>query len=122
MRLFVATRAGAEAGDYSHTIEGEMVRLPITCDDPDCDCTQAMTGLASGMSTTTFTVKDFDLDRRMYRQLLWDTLLRDGWVDEGNTEDARWVDRLVELHLQLAARFDPGALLRLSGDELYERS
>src|SRR5690606_4000031 len=37
MKVFVATRAGAEPGDFSQTIEGELVRLPITCDDPTCD-------------------------------------------------------------------------------------
>jgi hypothetical protein len=121
MRVFVATRAGAEAGDYSHTVERELVRLPITCDDPGCGCTTAMTGLGSGLSTTTFTVREFDIDRAMYHELLWGTLLRDGWVDEGNTEDEEWVERLVGLHLDLAAKFTPDIPLRLAGDQLYER-
>lgn len=120
MRLFVATRAGAEVDDYSYTIEGEMVRLPITCDDPECDCGQAMTGLASGMSTTTFTVGELDLDIQMYKDLLWDTLERDGWVND-DPQDHEWVDRLVDLHTSLASRFQPGVPLRLSGDRLFER-
>lgn len=120
MRLFVATRAGAEHGDFSYTIEGEMVRLPITCDDPGCDCGQAMTGLATGMSTTTFTVGDLDLDTDMFRQILWDCLERDGWVED-EPEDHTWVDRLVELHSSLASRFEPGVPLRLAGDRLLER-
>lgn len=121
MKVFVATRAGAEPGDFSQTIEGELVRLPITCDDPTCDCGKAMTGLGSGLSTTTFTVRDIDIDRSMYRQLLWDTLLRDGWVDEDKDEDHDWVDRLVDLHLDLAEKFTPEVPLRLTGDRLYER-
>lgn len=121
MRVFVATRGGAEAGDYSHTVEGELVRLPITCDDPGCGCTASMTGLGSGLSTTTFTVRDLPLDRDTYHDLLWGTLLRDGWIEEGNTEDEEWVERLVGLHLDLAAGFTPGIPLRLAGDRLYER-
>lgn len=121
MRVFVATRAGGEAGDYSHTVEGELVRLPITCDDPACGCTQSMTGMGSGLSTTTFTVRDFDIDRRTYHELLWATLLRDGWVEEGNEEDVEWVRKLLGLHLELAANFTPEVPLRLAGDRLYER-
>lgn len=121
MKVFVATRAGAEKGDYSHTVEGELVRLPITCDEPDCGCGEAMTGMGSGLSTTTFMVADFDVDAATYHQLMWDTLLRDGWVSEGKPEDEEWVQRLVALHLELAASFSVGIPLRLSGDRLYER-
>lgn len=121
MRLFVATKAGAEPGDYSHTVEGELVRLPIICDDPDCGCTSAMTGMGSGLSTTTFTVRDFEIDSATYHELLWDTLQRDAWVEDGNQEDEEWVARLVGLHLDLAATFTPYIPLRLAGDRLSER-
>lgn len=121
MKVFVATGAGQEDGDYSHTVEGEMVRLPVTCDVPDCECGRAMTGMASGQSTTTFTVKDLDLDRRMYTELLWTTLERDSWVERGNDDDADWVRKLVKLHLDLADSFTEGVPLRLAGDRLYER-
>ncbi|MFP3915380.1 MAG: hypothetical protein ACLFWM_10935 [Actinomycetota bacterium] len=121
MRLFVATRAGADAGDYFHTVEGELVRLPIICDDPDCGCTNSMTGMGSGLSTTTFTVREFEIDRDTYHDLLWGTLERDGWVEEGSREDVEWVARLVDLHLDLADKFTPGTPLRLAGDRLTER-
>lgn len=121
MKLFVATRAGAEDGDYSQTVEGELVRLPITCDDPECECGRAMTGLGSGLSTTTFTVREIDVDRTMYQELLLGTLLRDGWVEEDKPEDLEWVERLVDLHVNLAENFTLETPLRLSGDRLYER-
>ena len=121
MKVFVASRVGGQSDDYSHTVEGELVRLPITCDDPACECGQAMTGLGSGLSTTTFTVREVDLDRETYRDLLWDTLLRDGWVDADDAEDEEWVRRLVRLHLDLAVTFTPEVPLRLVGDRLYER-
>lgn len=121
MKLFVATRAGAEDGDYSHTVEGELVRLPVTCDTPGCDCGRAMTGMASGQSTTTFTIRDLDMTRDMYRELLWSTLLRDAWVTEGDADDEEWVEKLVGLHLDLARGFEVGAPLRLNGDRLHER-
>lgn len=121
MKVFVASRVGGQADDYSHTVEGELVRLPITCDDPTCECGQAMTGLGSGLSTTTFTVRDIDIDRATYRDLLWDTLLRDGWVNADDSDDEEWVRRLVRLHLDLAATFTPDVPLRLVGDRLYER-
>lgn len=121
MKVFVATAAGMEADDYSRTIEGELVRLPVTCDSDDCDCGQAMTGMGSGKATTTFTVRDFDISRAMYSELMWGTMLRDGWVREGNEEDEEWVRKLVTLHLDLADTFTPGVPLRLNGDRLYER-
>ncbi len=121
MKLFVATRAGAEVDDFSETVEGELVRLPVTCDDPDCECGRAMTGLGSGESTTTFTVREFDISRSMYQELLWSTLQRDGWVVEGNSEDQQWVVKLVDLHVDLASSFSTGVPLRLVGDALYER-
>jgi hypothetical protein len=121
MKVFVATAAGMETDDYSRTIEGELVRLPVTCDSDDCDCGQAMTGMGSGKATTTFTVSDFDISRAMYSELMWGTMLRDGWVREGNEEDEEWVRKLVTLHLDLADTFTPGVPLRLNGDRLYER-
>jgi hypothetical protein len=121
LKLFVATRAGAEDGDFSHTVDGEMVRLPVTCDTPGCDCGKAMTGMASGQSTTTFTIRDLDISREMYHELLWTTLERDAWVTVGDRDDEEWVSKLVSLHLDLAAGFDVGVPLRLSGDRLHER-
>ncbi|MGH8911051.1 MAG: DUF7715 family protein [Acidimicrobiia bacterium] len=121
MRVFVATRAGAEDGDYSHTVDGELVRLPVTCDTPGCDCGRAMTGMASGQSTTTFTIRDLDVSREVYHELLWSTLLRDAWVTESDPDDEEWVQKLVTLHLELAAGFEVGVPLRLNGDRLHER-
>lgn len=121
MKVFVATRDGMGEDDYSHTVDGEMVRLPVTCDSEECDCGRAMTGIASGGATTTFTVRHLDLSRSLLRQLLWDTLRDDGWVDEGYPEDREWVEKLVELHIDLADTFPEGTLLRLNGDKLYER-
>ena len=121
VKVFVATRRGMGADDYSQTVDGELVRLPVTCDMHDCECGRAMTGLASGQSTTTFTVREVDMERGMFRELLWDTLARDGWVEEGRLEDEEWVDKLVDLHLDLAEAFREEIPLRLNGDKLYER-
>lgn len=122
MKLFVATRAGAETGDYSYTVEGELVRLPVTCEESGCECGQAMTGMGSGRSTTTFTVADLDfLDEDLYHELMWDTMVRDGWAVAGVAEDEQWVEKLVTLHVDLASGFEPGVSLRLNGDRLYER-
>jgi len=98
-----------------------MVRLPVTCDVPDCECGRAMTGMASGQSTTTFTIREMDIDSALYTELLWSTLERDSWVVEGNNDDIEWVDKLVGLHLDLAGTFAVGVPLRLAGDRLYER-
>lgn len=121
MKLFVATGGGATADDYSRTVEGELVRLPVTCDAPGCDCSRAMTGLASAQDTTTFTVRELNIDKDMYRELLWATLERDGWVTEDKAEDSEWVDTLLVVHIDLASSFDPGTPLRLDGDMMFER-
>jgi hypothetical protein len=39
----------------------------------------------------------------------------------GDRDDEEWVSKLVSLHLDLAAGFDVGVPLRLSGDRLHER-
>ncbi|CAN5819407.1 hypothetical protein BH23ACT5_BH23ACT5_23940 [soil metagenome] len=121
MKVFIATRSGLEPDDYSDAIAGELVRLPVTCDQVECDCGNAMTGLGSGLGTTTFTVREFNLNREIYHAMLWDTLLRDSWIEDGNREDVKWVSKLVDLHIRLADGFEPGIPLRLNGDRLYER-
>jgi hypothetical protein len=80
-----------------------------------------MTGMGSGAATTTFIVRDFEIEREMYAELMWGTMLRDGWVRDGNGDDREWVQKLVGLHIDLAETFTPGVPLRLNGDRLYER-
>lgn len=81
-----------------------------------------MTGLASAAVTTTFTVRDIEIDPDMYHELLWSTLERDGWVSPERTEDIEWVELLCQVHIDLAATFDPGERLCLDGDTVSVRT
>lgn len=116
MKVFVATAQGqgTGAGDFSWTVEGELVRFPgLTCDCPDCGCDRAMAGLASSKATTTFTVENRpELDQDSYREAFVDALVREGWIEDGRAVD-RDIQLWIDEHLELAAQFSVGEILEV---------
>lgn len=85
---FVATPSIEGDRDFSFTIPGELVHLPpLTCQCPDCGCDRAMAGFVSHKATTSFVVRDLDLDPDTYSHLLFDTLKAGGWVTGGSSAD-----------------------------------
>ncbi|MDH4119433.1 MAG: hypothetical protein OEX04_18310 [Acidimicrobiia bacterium] len=112
MKLFVATDNGQDDGDFSFTVPGELVHLPlVVCDCPDCGCERAMSGLASHKGTTSFTVREIDLDRDRFAELLRESLNSAGWTTL--EEDDGWVKEFAEEHIAAAAPFPHEATLRL---------
>ncbi|MPZ53489.1 MAG: hypothetical protein GEU79_12285 [Acidimicrobiia bacterium] len=104
MKLFVATNAPADGDDFSWTVAGELVRFPLdTCDCPDCGCERSMCGLSSHRATTSFTVRDLDIDLATFRELLWESLTDEGWVTNGSLEDERWVETWAAEHAEAAS-------------------
>lgn len=124
MKVFVATAQGqgTGAGDFSWTIEGELVRLPgLTCDCPDCGCDRAMAGLASSKATTTFTVVDRpELDQDAYRAVFRDALAREGWINDSQVDDDG-IDDWIDEHLALARQFPVGEVLEVAGGVVHIR-
>lgn len=122
MKVFVANEPIDEDQDFSFTIPGELVHLPpLVCDCPDCGCDRAMAGFVSHRATTSFVVRDLDLDPNTYSDLLFDTLKAGGWVKEGSSADAAWVRSWAEEHLELAAGLPQDVPLQVEGDRVTIR-
>lgn len=122
MKVFVATEPTHEDRDFSFTIPGELVHLPpLICDCPDCGCDRAMAGFVSHKATTSFVVRDLDLDTNTYSDLLFETLKAGGWVSEESSADAAWVRSWAEEHIEIAAHFAPEVPLQVDGDRVTMR-
>ena len=124
MKVLVATRQtqGAIAGDFCHTVEGELVTPHIVeCADPErCGCGRAFSGLASDRATTTAMVVDLDhVDRAALAAAVRDNLER--WGIPGEVPDEE-VDDEVADHLEAiewaCAGRPVGTIVRRNGAEM----
>jgi len=86
MLVLVATNElqGASPGDYSFTVEGELV-TPVAheCASGErCGCNRGFPGLASGVATTTAMVVDRPgVTEDDLRDAVFDWMDRCGWID-----------------------------------------
>lgn len=86
MKVLVATRKtqGSREGDFSRTIEGELVFDTGPCmgvaDDGewDCECSIAFRGVVSGELTTTAMVADLSMQMKEYQDAVCDGLALEG--------------------------------------------
>ena len=86
MLVLIATNElqGATPGDYSFTVEGELVTpLAAECASGErCGCNRGFPGLASGFATTTAMVVDRPgVTEDDLRDAVFDWLDRTGWID-----------------------------------------
>lgn len=122
MKVFVANEPIDKDRDFSFTIPGELVHLPpVVCDCPDCGCDRAMAGFVSHRATTSFVVRDLELDPDTYSYLLFDTLKAGGWVKEGSSGDVAWVRSWAEDHIEVAASLPPEVPLQVYRDRVTMR-
>lgn len=122
MKVFVATEPNDGDREFSFTIPGELVHLPpVVCDCPDCGCERAMAGFVSHKATTSFVVRDLDLDRDTYFGLLFESLKVGGWVSEGSPDDSAWVRSWAEEHIEMAAGLPAETPLQAEGDRVSLR-
>ncbi len=123
MLVLVATMEtqGETDGDYSFTVEGELVTaLTDECDSPEtCGCGVGFPGVASGLPTTTAMVVDRDhLDPVAFRTALRDSLEREGWHMVLRTAQfERYVDEHAALIDQICQAFGEGSIVRRHGDQ-----
>ena len=86
MLVLVATNElqGSDPGDYSYTVEGELV-TPVAneCASGErCGCNRGFPGLASGFATTTAMVVDRPgVTEDDLRDAVFDWMDRGGWID-----------------------------------------
>lgn len=109
MRLFVA--AHPDSPDLStRTVPGELVRLSVEpCDHRPCECDGALFGLATGQPTSVATVRDLDIERGLFVDLLAEALLRDGHRQV--VADTCWLEEFATEHIGLADCFQPEDIL-----------
>jgi hypothetical protein len=146
MLVLIATHElqGAAPGDYSHTVDGELVTAVVTeCGSSDsCGCNRGFPGLASAKATTTAMIVDRPgVTDEDLRDAIYDWLDRSGWIDlieraadERNDldEDAPLeyaddtVEHMVADHLEMindvCASFPIGAVLSRRGPLISSRS
>lgn len=143
MRVLVATNQlqGNAAGDYAHTVEGELVLVEVSaCDRPEaCGCGRGWPGMASQRATTTAMVADLPhLTEADLRQAVADWLEASGWADlfrsaaehddgvDAEFEDvdemlAAVVDEHVELIAEVCESFPVGSVLERNGTVVRSR-
>lgn len=99
-------------GGFVHTMPGELLALPVPCDNPECGCDRTWTGLGTGQGSTLAVVAEHDIRRAIYIELIAGHLIRRGWDALDATSEGEWF-------AQLAERFPLGALLTAAreGDE-----
>jgi hypothetical protein len=121
MKVLVATMQtqGQGAGDYTWTVEGELVLAEpvLACDNPRCGCDRGFPGLASARATTTALVVDRpDMTRHALATAVEASLERQGWLRHLSTiEHADLVDEHVELIEFVTQGLPPGTVVERQG-------
>lgn len=97
---------GARPGDHAWCVEGELVWVPETCDDPRsgagggdcaCGCSRAFGGMASHRRTTTAVVRDLPgLTPASLVEILRTSLVDQGCPSAWAEADARELSGLAE--------------------------
>jgi hypothetical protein len=128
MKVLVATKEsqGELPGDYSWTVEGELVTPAVLeCHSPGtCGCGRGFPGLASERATTTAMVVDRpDLERDDLWDALYDSLERQGWLRELESDE---IDEVVGEHLQcieiVCANYPVGTIVGRWGTKVWSRA
>lgn len=128
MLVLLATKElqGEAAGDYSWTVEGELVTpVAAECASGDrCGCSRGFPGLASSKATTTAMVADLaHLTDADLRDAIADSLERGGWFDLIPADEAHeLIDEHVECIAEVCASFPVGAVIGRRGSLVFDRS
>lgn len=131
MKLLVATTRGqGRPGDFSWTVEGELVRVMDPCDrdlasgDPlgGCGCGRAFSGLASMRGTTTARVGELAVSETEVLMVLHHSLVQAGYLGEELDDDeaAGLREELSDLE-RLAAPHPVGTVVERSFDLVRAR-
>ncbi|MGH9133521.1 MAG: DUF7715 family protein [Ilumatobacteraceae bacterium] len=128
MRVLVATKEsqGELAGDYSSTVEGELVSPVVLecCSPGTCGCGRGFPGLASSQATTTAMVVDRpELDRDELWSLLYDSLERQGWLQHLEPDE---IEEVVDEHLEcieiVCRSYPVGTIVGRWGTKVWSRA
>ncbi len=142
MKVLIATseQQGVAPGDYSHTLEGELV-TPVAseCDNGEqCGCNRGFPGLVSARATTTaivverpgLTIDDLRdavagyLERGGWVELLWSGAEYSDVLDPAQEVElglAELVHEHVEMILEIGARVPEGTVVERAGTMVFVR-
>lgn len=132
MHVLTATSRtqGQRLNDYTHAVEGELVRIDEPCardrDDPDggCGCGRGFSGMSSSRATTTVMVRDLPMTAAEYARAYADSLVSDGWLSANELTDETVAESLraeVDQLLAIAASWPAGTVVERRLDVLQER-
>jgi hypothetical protein len=130
MRVLIATTELQDpgAGDYCFTVEGELVTPVVAqCHTPDdCGCSRGFPGLASSRATTTAMVVERPfITSDDLRDVVLDSLARDGWLDLLG-DDADEIDEIVDEHVdaieEICRTFAVGTVVERHGTLIASRT
>lgn len=128
MLVLVATNElqGTADGDYACTVEGELVTPVVAeCASPArCGCNVGFPGLASSKAITTALVVDLPhISEAELREVIEDSLERDGWFDiVGAACRHELVDEHLECIAAVCAAFPVGTVVGRKGTQVFSRS
>jgi hypothetical protein len=126
LAIFVATKQtqGKRRSDFCWCEEDEPVHFSSQCDGNDtidggCGCQRSMSGMTTLKATTTVRVKESDMTREQYIQMLVDSYKKGGW---GGLIPSTEIHAEADELLRLAAAFPVGTVIEKRGDELRQRA
>ncbi len=147
MLVLIATNElqGTRPGDYSFTVEGELVTpLAAECASGErCGCNRGFPGLASGFATTTAMVAERPgVTEQDLRDAVFDWLDRTGWIElfeqtahdrasndpgvdiDGDVDDL--IESIIDEHLdcihEICAAYPVGTVVIRRGLQVMTRS
>ncbi|RKS72405.1 hypothetical protein CLV35_2649 [Motilibacter peucedani] len=131
MRLAVATTRGQgeRPGDFSHTVDGELVMLGLVCatdtrnpDSGGCGCGRAFSGFASHRATTTAEIRELDISDEDLVIAVRAALEAHGWLRWlPDDECEQMVCAVVGQLLEVGRAFPVGTLVGRRLDDLVVR-
>jgi len=128
MKVLVATKRlqGVRKNDFSHTLEGELVKYGLECDgetvDGHCGCKRSMVGFESQKATTTFMVVEMPITSKEFWEKYIESERKAGWVRESTTKAEMKTFRAVAKELlRLANHFPVNTVLEKRGSRIQTR-
>lgn len=125
MKVLVATTTsqGERAGDFSWTLEGELVRLPLLeCHDAErCGCGRGFAGVASHLSTTTARVADLPMEHHDYASAITADIASDVPMSPDDPHFRHAADLEVSYLVAMADAYPAGTILERDGDRVRPR-
>jgi hypothetical protein len=129
MKVFIATKRGQgiRNNDFSHTLDGELVKYGFECDnetvDGHCGCKRSMCGFESQKATTTFMVVDIPITSPEFERRYFMSERNAGWLRETTKgKELETFRNVAKELLRLANQFPLNIPLEKRGNRIQTRT